>query len=93
MHYMFNRVGGLKEDIPLGWLERTGAASAAVRRRLPDIENLILGNEIFRARTVGVGRLSPELIASYGVSGPIARASGVDADDGQPASGCLRRAG
>src|SRR3954466_10847539 len=56
MHYMFNRVGGLKEDIPLGWLERTGAASAAVRRRLPDIENLILGNEIFRARTVGIGK-------------------------------------
>jgi len=80
MHYMFNRVGGLKEDFPYGWLGRTSAASAAVRRRLPDIENLVLGNEIFRARTVGVGRLSPELIASYGVSGPIARASGVDAD-------------
>ncbi|WP_239062807.1 NADH-quinone oxidoreductase subunit D [Streptomyces sp. SID13031] len=80
MHYMFNRVGGLKEDLPYGWLDRAGAASAAVRRRLPDIENLVLGNEIFRARTVGVGRLSPELIASYGVSGPIARASGVDAD-------------
>lgn len=80
MHYMFNRVGGLKEDLPLGWLQRAGAASAAVRRRLPDIEDLVLGNEIFRARTVGVGRLSPELIAAYGVSGPIARASGVDAD-------------
>ena len=80
MHYMFNRVGGLKEDLPAGWLDRTGGAVAAVRRRLPDIEDLILGNEIFRARTVGVGRLSPELIAAYGVSGPIARASGVDAD-------------
>ncbi|WP_132189587.1 MULTISPECIES: NADH-quinone oxidoreductase subunit D [Kribbella] len=80
MHYMFNRVGGLKEDLPLGWLQRAAGASAAVRRRLPDIENLVLGNEIFRARTVGVGRLSPELIAAYGVSGPIARASGVDAD-------------
>lgn len=80
MHYMFNRVGGLKEDLPVGWLGRAAGASAAVRKRLPDIENLILGNEIFRARTVGVGRLSPELIASYGVSGPIARASGVDAD-------------
>ncbi|TCM51563.1 NADH-quinone oxidoreductase subunit D [Kribbella sp. VKM Ac-2568] len=80
MHYMFNRVGGLKEDLPLGWLQRAAGASAAVRRRLPDIEDLVLGNEIFRARTVGVGRLSPELIAAYGVSGPIARASGVDAD-------------
>ncbi len=80
MHYMFNRVGGLKEDLPQGWLGRTANASAAVRKRLPDIENLILGNEIFRARTVGIGKLSPELVAQYGVSGPIARASGVDAD-------------
>ena len=80
MHYMFNRVGGLKEDLPYGWLGRAAAAAAAVRKRLPDIENLVLGNEIFRARTVGVGRLTPELITSYGVSGPIARASGVDAD-------------
>jgi NADH-quinone oxidoreductase subunit D len=80
MHYMFNRVGGLKEDLPAGWLGRAAMAVEAVRSRLPDIENLVLGNEIFRARTVGVGVLSPELITSYGVSGPIARASGVDAD-------------
>src|SRR4051812_15609791 len=80
MHYMFNRVGGLKEDLPAGWLGRVRAAVAAVRSRLPQIEELIFGNEIFRARTVGVGVLSPETIAQYGVSGPIARASGVDTD-------------
>ena len=80
MHYMFNRVGGLKEDLPAGWLDRTTAAVAAVRRRLPQIEDLIFGNEIFTARTKGVGLLSAEAIASYGVSGPIARASGVDFD-------------
>ena len=49
-------------------------------RRLPQIEDLIFGNEIFRARTRGVGVLSPELVDAYGVSGPIARASGVDFD-------------
>ena len=80
MHYMFNRVGGLKEDIPAGWLDRCSAAVRAVRGRMPEIEDLIFGNEIFRARTRGVGVLSPELIGSYGVSGPIARASGVDFD-------------
>jgi NADH-quinone oxidoreductase subunit D len=80
MHYMFNRVGGLKEDMPAGWLGRTAAAVGAVRSRLPQIEDLVLGNEIFRARTVGVGVLSPELVHAYGVSGPIARASGVDFD-------------
>ena len=80
MHYMFNRVGGLKEDMPAGWLDRAQAAVRAVRRRLPQIEDLIFGNEIFKARTRGVGLLSRSLIDSYGVSGPIARASGVDFD-------------
>ncbi|MEU5864668.1 MULTISPECIES: NADH-quinone oxidoreductase subunit D [unclassified Nonomuraea] len=80
MHYMFNRVGGLKEDLPLGWLDRVAEAVAETRRRVPDIENLILNNEIFLARTKGVGVLTREQILQYGVSGPIARASGVDLD-------------
>jgi NADH-quinone oxidoreductase subunit D len=80
MHFMFNRVGGLKEDLPNGWRERARRAVADVRHGLGDIEALIAGNEIFQARTRGVGVLSPELIAQYGVSGPIARASGVALD-------------
>jgi len=80
MHYMFNRVGGLKEELPAGWTSRVRTAVHDVRRRLPDIENLILGNEIFQARTRGVGVLAPELVSAYGISGPIARASGVDLD-------------
>jgi NADH-quinone oxidoreductase subunit D len=80
LHYMFNRVGGLKEDLPAGWLDRAAAAVTSVRRRLPDLEAMIVGNEILEARTRGVGVLTPETIAAYGVSGPIARASGVDVD-------------
>jgi NADH-quinone oxidoreductase subunit D len=80
MHYMFNRVGGLKEDIPAGWTGRASAAIATVRTRLQELEDLIFGNEIFRARTRGVGVLSPALVEAYGVSGPIARASGLDLD-------------
>jgi NADH-quinone oxidoreductase subunit D len=80
MHYMFNRVGGLKEDLPAGWLARAGSAIAGVRSRLPALTNMMLGNEIFQARTRGVGMLSPEAVHAYGVSGPIARASGVDID-------------
>src|SRR3954468_957958 len=74
IHYMFNRVGGLKEDLPAGWLSRVLGAAAAVRARLPELESLVVGNEILRARTRGVGVLSRELAAAYGVSGPIARA-------------------
>jgi NADH-quinone oxidoreductase subunit D len=80
MHYMFNRVGGLKEDLPAGWLGRVDAAVAAVRRRLPELTGLLVGNEILRARTSGVGILGRELAAAYGVSGPIARAGGLDVD-------------
>jgi NADH-quinone oxidoreductase subunit D len=80
IHYMFNRVGGLKEDLPAGWTGRVTEAVAAVRTSMSRVDDLVTGNEIFRARTRGVGVLSPEQIAAYGVSGPIARASGVDFD-------------
>jgi NADH-quinone oxidoreductase subunit D len=80
MHYMFNRVGGLKEDLPAGWTMRVLAALAAVRRRMPELESLLVGNEIVRARTHGVGVLPRELASAFGVSGPIARASGLDLD-------------
>lgn len=80
MHYMFSRVGGLRDDLPAGWLHRVEQAVAAVRRRMPELESLLLGNEILQARTRGVGVLSTATAKGYGVTGPIARASGVDVD-------------
>jgi NADH-quinone oxidoreductase subunit D len=80
MHYMFNRVGGLKEEVPAGWTKRARVAIGEVRRRLPDLDNLIRRNEIFLARTSGVGVLSAAEAAAFGASGPVARASGLDFD-------------
>jgi len=80
LHYMFTQVGGLRDDLPDGWLDRVVAATAVVRGRLPELESLLVDNPILRGRTVGVGVLSPEMVHAYGVSGPIARASGVDVD-------------
>jgi NADH-quinone oxidoreductase subunit D len=80
MHYMYNRVGGLKEEVPAGWTGRARVAIGEVRRRLPDLDNLIRRNEIFMARTVGVGVLSAADAAAYGASGPVGRASGLDFD-------------
>ena len=50
-------------------------------------EDLLVGNEIFEARTRSIGIIPPELGAAYGVSGSNLRASGVDWDlrrDGSP---------
>lgn len=80
MHYMFNRVGGLKEDLPAGWLDRVSATVSAIRQRLPELVGFVLGNDIFKARTVGIGRLPVDTVKTYGVSGPVARASGLDVD-------------
>lgn len=80
MHYMIAQVGGLRADLPPGWLDHVDSAIAAVRSRLPDLEALLVGNEILRARTLGVGVLDIETAKAYGVSGPIARASGLNMD-------------
>lgn len=80
LHYMFNRVGGLRDDIPAGWLDRAEAAVSLVRSRMPEIESFIVGNPILNARTKGVGVVSREMVEQYGITGPIARASGVDVD-------------
>ena len=80
MHYMFNRVGGLKEDLPAGWLDRALTTTTAVRRLLPVLEDTMLGSQQFQERTRGVGVLDAAVVKGYGVSGPVARASGVDLD-------------
>jgi NADH-quinone oxidoreductase subunit D len=79
MHYMFNRVGGLKEEIPAGWLDRARRTVDEVRHGLPAI-GAPVADDRFRGRTRGAGVLSAEQVRQYGVSGPAARASGVDFD-------------
>jgi len=80
MHFGFIRPGGLKEDIPKGFVP---AARSAIRKlvdAIPEYEDLLMGNEIFKKRTVGIGILPPDLALEYGVSGPILRGSGVPFD-------------
>jgi NADH-quinone oxidoreductase subunit D len=79
VHYMANRIGGLKEDVPAGWPARTRQAVADVRRSLGALDQRVDSAE-FRSLTEGVGVLRPADVCAYGVSGPPARASGVDVD-------------
>jgi NADH-quinone oxidoreductase subunit D len=80
MHFGYFRPGGLKEDVPKGFYAQALKGVRQVIDRMPDYENLLLGNEIFKQRTIGVGVLDKEIALSYGVSGPIARGSDIDLD-------------
>ena len=80
MHFGFFRPGGLKEDVPRGFYAQALKGVRQTIERLPDYENLLLGNEIFKQRTIGIGVLPKDVAYSYGVSGPIARGSDIDMD-------------
>jgi NADH-quinone oxidoreductase subunit D len=86
-HPNFNRIGGLKDDLPWGWVNDTRTAMKTVFDACDTFEDLVAGNEIFEMRTRSIGIIPPEVGASYGVSGSNLRASGVDWDlrrDGKP---------
>src|SRR6187401_3500546 len=80
MHHSFARVGGLKDDLPRGFLSRAREVLAAVRAVVREYESLIMGNEIVFARCRDVGAIPRETAIGYGCSGPVAQASGVAMD-------------
>ncbi len=79
-HPNFDRIGGLKDDLPKGWLEDTKAVMDKVRSFCDEIEDLLMGSEVFQERTRGIGIIPPDVALQYGLSGANARASGIDWD-------------
>jgi NADH-quinone oxidoreductase subunit D len=79
-HPNFDRIGGLKDDLPKGWIAETHKAMDKVREFCDEIDDLMMGNEIFQARTRGIGVIPPNVAQSYGLSGANIRACGVDWD-------------
>jgi NADH-quinone oxidoreductase subunit D len=86
-HPNFNRIGGLKDDLPWGWLSDCKNCMNKVLESCDEFDDLVAGNPIFEKRTRSIGIIPAELGAAYGVSGSNLRASGVDWDlrrDGKP---------
>src|SRR5687767_1772102 len=71
MHHSYCRVGGLKDDLPAGFLKRSVGVLAAVRKTIRDFESLIMGNEIIFARCRNIGVLPADVALAYGTSGPV----------------------
>jgi NADH-quinone oxidoreductase subunit D len=74
------RVGGVLHDFPSGWLRSCEIYLDQLEKNMGELETLINGNEIFLARTQGVGYLDPQQASAYGLTGPMARASGINWD-------------
>jgi NADH-quinone oxidoreductase subunit D len=78
VNYM--RVGGVLHDFPKGWLQECEAYLDKLESNLVELDALINSNEIFLARTQGVGYIDSQQAIAYGLTGPMARASGINWD-------------
>lgn len=77
----YMRVGGVNHDFPKGWLTRCEDWLDNFEKvSLPELDTLLTGNEIFDARTQGVGYIDPQQATAYALTGPVARGSGVPFD-------------
>ena len=79
-HPNFDRIGGLKDDLPAGFIDETRIVMKKLRGFCDQIEDLLFGNEIFQSRTRGIGVIPKDVALQYGMSGANLRASGVDWD-------------
>jgi NADH-quinone oxidoreductase subunit D len=79
-HPNFDRIGGIKDDLPKGWIQETKDVLARIRSFCDEMQDLVVGNEIFQTRTRGIGIIPADIGLTYGLSGANIRSSGVDWD-------------
>ena len=76
MHTRYFQVGGVIEDIPVGFEEKLRAFVEEMPVRVGQYEALLDRNEVFLSRTKNVGIVDRERLLELGVTGPLLRAAG-----------------
>src|SRR5436305_812790 len=76
MHTRYFQVGGVIEDIPLGFEAKCRAFAEEMPIRVGQYQDLLDRNEVFLSRTKGTGIVSRERLLELGVTGPLLRAAG-----------------
>jgi NADH-quinone oxidoreductase subunit D len=80
MNHAYVRIGGVVMDLPPNADERIADLLQMLPGRIREYESLLSRNPIWLERNVDVGVLPADVGLSFGVTGPILRAAGVDKD-------------
>jgi NADH:ubiquinone oxidoreductase subunit D/NADH:ubiquinone oxidoreductase subunit C len=80
MLYSYLRLGGVGYDVGPEFFDRLAALLAEMPRRIDEYEEMLTTNEIFVARTRGVGVLTTAHALNHGVTGPNLRSTGLAYD-------------
>ncbi len=78
--YSYIRPGGVALDLTEEFVPACRQLCEQLPPKIDEYEALLTSNEIFLARTKGIGVLRPEVAIDYAVSGPNLRGSGVRYD-------------
>ncbi|TFB11034.1 NADH-quinone oxidoreductase subunit D [Candidatus Marinimicrobia bacterium MT.SAG.3] len=76
----YTRVGGLMADLPDDFPDAVTKWVEQFPKTIDEIEKLLSHNRIFQDRTYDIGVISKEDVLKYSLTGPVARASGINYD-------------
>ena len=78
--HSFNTPGGFMHDVHPNFQKRVKEFITYFRKKLPEYDQLLTGNVIFKERTKGIGYMSRETAIAYGITGPSGRGSNLACD-------------
>ncbi|RLJ16872.1 NADH-quinone oxidoreductase subunit D [bacterium endosymbiont of Escarpia laminata] len=80
VYHIYNIPGGVRRDIPEGFLDRVSHTMDYIESRLPDYDNLFFTNQVFVDRAKDTGPMNQQQALEWGVTGPNLRATGLAFD-------------
>ena len=80
MHPSWFRIGGVTQDLPVGWDRLIREFLDYLPPRLDEYDRMVLQNRILKGRAQGIGSYTVDEAIEWGVTGPGLRAAGLEWD-------------
>ncbi|MEA2100869.1 MAG: NADH-quinone oxidoreductase subunit D [Campylobacterota bacterium] len=80
VYHMYIYPGGVRRDLPEGFLERVSKLLVYMKKRIKDYDDIFINNASFKNRAIGVGIITKEEAIANGYVGQVLRACGIEAD-------------
>ncbi|MCW8941800.1 MAG: NADH-quinone oxidoreductase subunit D, partial [Gammaproteobacteria bacterium] len=80
IYHMYMVPGGVRAGLPAGFAKRIREVMDGADKLLDQVERVMFNNTVFKARTKGLGIITPDMIDPYGIVGPNARGCDITRD-------------